>query len=225
MNQRKWNRKPWYTLGLALLLCAAALVTATGTAFARYREERDQYLTFQVRSPAQICIGPMKTVTAEDGTTTEVFDPADELKWETETVNERYLLKLAIANGVSETSFSEKEQTVKLQLVSSAGITEDTEIVLRIPPQSEEEEMIEIQAVATPIEVGTSLYQANGLGYVYTFHEQKEGQEEPGDELTLQLPGGEFTYIPLTIVIKGTLPEHPSWLRPQVVAELTKAES
>lgn len=222
MNQRKWNKKPWYSLGLALLLCAAALVTATGTALARYRAERDQFLTFEVRSPAQISLGVMQTVTAEDGTTSEVFDPKGALTWETETEDERFFLKLAIANGLSETTFSAKKQNVRLRLIASAGIAEETTITLRIPPQTAEEQPREIQAVVTPIEEGTSLYVSHGLGYIYTFHEQEEESEEPGEEVTWQLPGGSFACIPLIIVMEGALPEHISLLQPQVVAELAE---
>lgn len=222
MNQSKCNKRPRYLLGLVQLLCAAALVTATGTAQARYRAERDVQLTFQVRSPAQVSLGTMKTETAEDGTETEIFDPEGKLSWRTETENELYLLDLVIANGISAASFSEKDQIVSLRLIGSAGIGEETRIFLRIPPQAEGEQTVEIPATVTEIEEGTSLYVTNGYGYVYTFHQQMEGEEEPGEELTWLLPGKKFATIPLMLVIRGTLPEHISLLQPQVMAELVQ---
>lgn len=222
MNQPKRNKDPRYLLVLALLLCIVALVSATGTVQARYQAARDKQLVFQVRSPAQVSLGVMKTETAEDGTTTEVFDPDGTLAWRTETENELYLLDLVIANGISSESCSEKDQIVSLRLIGSAGIGEDTRITLRIPPKTEEDQPIEIPAVVTPVEEGTALYVTNGYGYVYTFHQQTQGEEEPGEELTWLLPGKTFATIPLTVVMQGKLPEHISLLQPQVVAELAE---
>lgn len=219
MNQPKRNRIPWYSLGLALLLCAAALVTATGSALARYREERDEQLKFQVRPPAQVCMGVMKTVTAEDGTISQVFDAGAELDWKTIIENELCQLDLVITNGVSEALFSLEDQTVTLRLITTAGITEDTVIALRLPPETEGGEETEILAVATPIAEDTSLFAVNGHGWVYTFHQQKEGEEEPGEELTWLLPGGGFSSVSLTLIMRGTLPERTSLLRPQAVAQ------
>lgn len=225
MNRRKWNKKPWYSLGLALLLCMAALITATGPALARYKTDRKTSLTFQVRSPAQVCLGTVKTVEKKDEeteevTTEEVFVPGGSLTWETVTEDEVYLLNLAIANGTSATAFSEKKQIVSLRLISSVGITENTVISLRLPPETEDGEERIIKSVATKIEEGTSLYMTNGHGYIYTFHEFKEGEDEPGQELSWQLPGGELIYLPMTVAMTGALPEHPSLVQPIVIADL-----
>lgn len=225
MNQRKWNIKPWYSLGLALLLCMAALVTATGPAMARYKTDRKTSVTFQVRSPAQVCLGTVKTVEkkneeTEEVMTEEVFVPGGTMNWETVTEDEVYLLKLAIANGTSDTSYSQKKQQVSIRLISSVGITENTVISLRLPPETEGGEERIIPSVATKIEEGTSLYMTNGYGYVYTFHEYREGEDTPGQELSWLLPGGELVYLPMTIAMTGALPEHPSLVQPMVIADL-----
>ena len=219
MNQRKWNKKPWYMLALALLLCVTAVLSATGTALARYRAERDQYLNFQVRTPAQFCLGTVKAGQTEDGKTTETFVPNGELTWVTVTEADLYTLDFAVANGESAKSYSRKAQKISLRLISSAGFTEDTELFLRLPPQTEGGAFTDVPAVVTSIEEGTALYSTNGYGYIYTFCQQKEGTEETV-ELSWELPGGEFAYIPFTIVMKGNLPEYVSLLQPQIVAEL-----
>lgn len=220
MNRRKWNNKPWHFLSLALLLSIAALITATGPAQARYKTERKTSVAFQVRSPAQVCLGAVKTVEKEDGTSEEVFVPGADIDWETVTEDEVYLLNLAIANGTSSTVFSEKKQKVSIRLISSAGITENTIISLRLPPETEDGEERIIQSVATKIEEGTTLFMTNGHGYIYTFHEYLEGDDTPGQELTWMLPGGELIYLPMTIAMTGALPEHPSLVQPMVIAEL-----
>ena len=220
MDQRKWNNTPRHMLALALLLCAAALAAATGTAFARYQAERDVILEFKVRAPAQICMGTIQTVTAEDGTVTKSFDPNDELTWIMVMEDELYQLDVTVGNGISGTSYSAKNQTIRLRLISSVGITEDTVISLLLPPETEGAEAKEIIAAVTPIEEQTNLYTTNGAGYIYTFHEQKEGTEGPGEELTWTLPGGKLSYLTFSVLMRGKLPEQISLLQPQVVAEL-----
>jgi len=219
MSRPKWNKHPWYTLGLALLLCVAALVAATGTTLARYQAQRSQILTFQVRSPAQIHLGVVETTEKEDGTTVTAFKATESLEWDEETAGELYLLELAIANGTSETSFSDKPQTVNFRLYCSIGMTEGTNISLRIP---QEDGYKTVPGIVREITEGSSLYVTDGSGYIYTFHEQEDGSEEPGEELTWQLPGGTFLYIPLTVVMEGKLPDYETLIRPQLVANLTK---
>ena len=219
MSRPKWNKHPWYGLGLALLLCVAALAAATGTTLARYQAERKQVLTFQVCSPAQISLGVMETTEKEDGTSVTAFRETDTLSWKEEVPDEVYLLELVVANGKSETVFSDKSQEVSLRLICSIGMTEGTGIALRIP---QEDGHKTVPGIVQEITEGSSLYVTNGPGYIYTFHEQEDGTEDPGEELTWQLPGGTFVYIPLTVVMEGKLPDHETLIRPQIVADLTK---
>lgn len=219
MNQPKWNKHPWYTLGLALLLSVAALTTATGTALARYQAQRSQILKFEIRSPAEIYLGVMETTENEDGTTETAFKVTDELTWTEEVPDELYLLELTVANGKSKTSFSDKPQNVSLRLVSSIGMTEGTVISLRVPQNNGYKT---VPGVAQEITEGSSLYVTHGPGYIYTFYEQEDGTGEPGEELTWELPGEKFAYISLTVAMEGKLPDHETLIRPQIVASVTK---
>lgn len=219
MSRPKWNKHPWYTLGLALLLCVAALAAATGTTLARYQAQRSQVLNFQVRSPAQICLGVMETTEQEDGTTVTAFKAKENLTWEEEIPEEVYLLNLAVANGKSDKAFSDKPQEVSFRLLCSIGMTEGTGISLRIP---QEDGYRTVPGVAQEIVEGSSLYVTSGPGYIYTFHEQEDGTGAPGKELTWTLPGGTFACIPLSVALEGKLPDYETLIQPQIVANLAK---
>ena len=201
MNQRKPNRIMWYSLGLALLLCAAFLVTSTGTAFARYRTEREKNITFEVREPERICLGTL----AEDGSFA-VTDPV----WK--TVDDVHQLDLAVANGNSADDYSRQDQIFYFRLIGSAGL-EDTKVYLHLPAEDSSAEETKLLATASPIVEGTALYHAYGAGWIYTF------QDTEGEELSWTLAGSEFQFVSLTVTIDKE-PAIASLIHPQVIGEV-----
>lgn len=220
MNQRKPNKSLWYSLGLAVLLCAAFLVVATGTTLARYRTEREAEITFEVRAPAQICLGTVRTITAEEATEdlkadTEVFDPTVEPAWE--TVEDVPQITFAVANGTSTTDFSNRDQKLQLRLIGTLGVwtgTQPASMHLLLPAEDGSDTVNKIQATVTPIAEGTVLHQTHGDGWIYTFQDANE------EELSWTLPGGELSYISLTVTMEGAVLSDPSLLQLQMIADL-----
>lgn len=221
MNQRKPTKQQWYSLGLAVLLCMACLVISTGTAYGRYRKERETQVTFVVRESQQIALGTFRAPTQEDGTQTdaqadtEVFVPADTLGWE--TVNGSSQLTFTVANGTSETAFSQMDQRITIRIIGTLGLWTGMETVklhLQIPSAADPGTTETIQAAVTPIAEGTALYHTHGPGWVYSFLNAEE------EELFWTLPGGEFSYVTLTISMDGEAPQEDAALQPQVIAEV-----
>lgn len=237
MNQRKPNKSLWYSLGLASLLCAAFLVTATGTAFARYRTEREAGLTFEVRPPEQIAQGVLRQVTAEEATENRkegdlIFDASQAPKWE--SVDGGKQMTLAVANGISDAEYSTRDQKLTLRLVGTIGLpapeqsqtSEDPEaasetqaaenpftITLVLPPESADAAPTKLQAVQTPIVPGTPLYKTIGEGWIFTF------VDEEGEEPFWMLPGGGWNWVTITLTMEGEASEK-AMLSPQVMAEV-----
>lgn len=220
MNQRKTNNSLWYSLGLAVLLCVAFLVVATGTTLARYRSEREAEITFAVREPERVCLGTVKTITAEEATDalsegTVVFDASMQPAWK--TVENVPQLQLAVANGASATEYSIADQKIRLRLIAGLGVwTGETpaNFYLILPAEDASAETKKIQGTATVIEEGTSLYQIHGAGWVYTF------QDENGEELSWILEGGKLSYISLTVTMEGAELSEPSLLQHVIIADM-----
>ena len=216
MNQRKPNRSLWYTLGLGVLLCIAALVVSTGTTFARYRTEESKDLTFAVRELEQARIGVFRKITEEEATEarpvgTEVFQPMETL--DLETVNGIQRLQFVIANGEAKDTFSQSDLEVQLRLLATLTFwngMEPAEIKLTITQSGETETM---QAVPTPIVEGTALYYTHGGGWVYTL------QDTEG-EITWTLPGGDFSYIDVTVTLENVTAQQEGKLSPQITSRV-----
>ena len=200
MNQRKPNRIAWYSLVLLLLLCTGILVMSTGTAYARYRSQRDADITFEVGVPEQICLGtPGKNNT---------FSP-EEPQWKTvEGITRMYL---AVANGTSDTDFAAGNQRIYLRFLGSVGLWtgESAAKISLLQPDG-----TLIPAKAAPIAEGTALYHAYGAGWIYSF------QDEEGEELFWELPGGELSFVSLTVTIEDEALTTDSLLRTLVTGEV-----
>lgn len=220
MNQRKPNKIQGYLLGLALLLSVAFLVVSTGTALARYREERRVQSSLDVRHPEQICLGTVKTITEEEATAdlpvgTEVFDPTDSPTWE--IGSEVHKLQLAVANGISKEDCATRDQKIRLRLVGSSGLwmgDRIPEVMLRLPSKDDPKTYVEVKATVTEIEPGTPLYQANGPGWVYSFIQE--------EEIYWLLKGGDLSYTRITIVMKNEMLQAQCLIQPQVIAEVVR---
>lgn len=215
MNQRKPNSSAWYSLGLGVLLCIAVLVVSTGTAFARYRTERNKSITIVPREQDQILMGVLHTVTEEEATDTlkagDVILQQQPLEWEDVDGNSR--LTLAIANGTSASDCSERDQTVRLRVAASLPVwngESPAEMNLTIQSEEDPETSESLLAVPIAIEEGTALYNSFGSGWVYIF----QGEE---GELTWLLPGGEFAPINMVLTIKGVTSADAVLLQTQVI--------
>lgn len=208
MKQQNPNKTARYLLVLTVLLCVGLLIVSTGVTFARFRAEREKRVLFQVREPEQILLGTVKD---------EKFTKNDQLIWKTK--DGVTTLQFAIANGSSNTDYSQRDQKVYLRMIGAIGIGTGENVpqltVTFIPQRGDGTEKT-IQAKVSPIAEGTALYHTYGQGWLYTFLETTvEGQEE----LSWKLEGGELSYIDVIITIQGDLPEGQTLLQPLVVAE------
>lgn len=203
MNQRKPNRIIWYSLALILVLCMGFAVMSTGTAFARYRSELRKNVTFEVREPEQISLG-----TLEDKAFTTKAPAWKTVESETQTIMQ---MDLAVANGTSDTDFSQQNQMVCLRLLGSPGLWngESAAVITLI-----QEDGTTTQAKATPITEGTALYHSFGAGWIFTF------QDTEGEELSWTLPGGEFTFVSMTVTIENAVMTADSLLQTHVVGKV-----
>lgn len=220
MNRWKLNRFLWCSMGLVMLLCMAIVVYSTGTTYARYRTEREEKITFEVREAERVALGTMKPVVPEEteGTGQEapasVFTQTDTLIWE--TVNDKAYLNFTVANGATETSFSENDQTIKIRIIGTLGLwtgMETVKLYLQIPSATDPEQTEIIQAAVAPIAEGSALYHTHGPGWIYSFLNAEE------EELTWTLTGGAFSSVDLTIFMDGPAPQEDAALQPLIIAE------
>ncbi len=217
MKQRKPNIKAWYSLALVMLLCIGLLTVATGTTLARYQAEREKELVFRVRPPEQIHLGTVQIVEEESDppTTKEIFEPAAKLAWVTEKNVTQ--LKFAVANGVSNTDHSARNQKVHLRMIASVGVWngEQTPVLtLTLPLEEGETEPKTVTATVEPLAEGTALYHTHGQGWLYTFLDEKQ------EELSWELNGGELSFLSFTVTVDEAVPDDLSLLQPYVVAEV-----
>lgn len=200
MNHRKPNRIALYSLALLLILCAGVLVMSTGTAYARYRSQKDADITFEVRAPEQICLGtPGKNNTFR----------TEEPQWK--TVEGITRMDLAVANGTSKENFAIHDQKISLCFLGSAGLW-NGESAAKISLVGKDGTLI--PATATPIAEGTTLYHSFGAGWIYSF------RDEDGVELSWELPGGELSFVSLTVTIEDEALITDSLLRTLVTGEV-----
>lgn len=202
MNQRNPNRIMWYSLVLLLALCAGFLAVSTGTAYARYRTELREDVTFEVRQPEQICLG---TVDDKNAFSTEA--PA----WK--TVGDVTQMQLALANGTSDTECSWMDQKAFVCLVSGPGLWDGAsaaKITLTQPDGST------IQAKATVIAEDTPLYHTYGAGWVYRFYDAE------GEELSWELDGGKLSFVSLTVTVEAEQILTDTLLRILVTGQLSE---
>lgn len=232
MNRRKMNIS-LCSLGLALLLTVAALVSAAGTTLARYRAEATEPITFTARPAGQIRLGQL--VTGEDGGV--AFVPDAQGAWEPE--DGRYRLTFAVSNLITGETFAADDQQVYLRLVGTPGIWDGAETVkitllmpaaaateaeTQTPENTETAEDPEestapeanydaFQAVATRIGVDSPLYNTFGDGWVFSF------LNEDGMERSWTLEGGTLSVLEMTLTLEGTALTDPSLLQLQITGD------
>lgn len=204
---RQKNSLLRHLLCLALLLCMAALVIATGTTYARYRTDAEAEILFEVKTPSQIVIGTVLT----DAEGNEEFDPNGILGWKTE--GNTATLEIAVSNGSSGNGV--KDQEIKLRLIGGLGLSvgEGTaEVTLKITEDGSEKIFY---AEAEKILENTALHFEHGDGWVFTFF------EENGKEFSRILEGGKSSYIKMSIIVDTTEIDKDLHLmiEPQFIAE------
>ena len=204
---RQKNSLLRHLLCLALLLCMAALVIATGTTYARYRTDAEAEILFEVKTPSQIVIGTVLT----DAEGNEEFDPNGILGWKTE--GNTATLEIAVSNGSSGNSV--KDQEIRFRLIGGLGFSvgEGTaEVTLKITEDGSEKIFY---SEAEKILENTALHFEHGDGWVFTFF------EENGKEFSRILEGGKSSYIKMSIIVDTTEidKENPLLIEPQFIAE------
>ena len=214
-NNRRVTRMHGLQLMLLLFLCIGCLAVATGTAYARYRSEGEDDLLFEVRQPDQLVMGTIQE---------EKFvplAPADQLQWTIDETNGIASLTFTIANGSDKKNFSEKEQTVKLRMLGTLNLAvtgTPPELTVTYGSEKLNGETVEKTAVGevSYLVKGTALHHSYGDSLLYTFYETTA---EGKDEVTWELPGGELSYVTLTIKMTGDISEKSGLLQPVIVAE------
>ena len=196
----KPNKRTWYLLGLALLLCTASLTLSAVTSFARYRTERQEKIPFEVRAWDVLCIG----TPAAYGH----FNP-DLPQWVLE--KDIYRMDVAVANGDSAETASAHDQTFHFRLVGTAGL-QNAKIYLILPGETASSEPQKILATVDPIVEGTALYHNVGAGWIYTF------QDPEGQELIWHLPGGEWNHATIQVTLEEGEQNTDVLLQPMVSA-------
>ena len=204
---RQKNSLLRHLLCLALLLCMAALVIATGTTYARYRTDAEAEILFEVKTPSQIVIGTVLT----DAEGNEEFYPNGIPGWKTEGNTATF--EIAVSNGSSGNGV--KDQEIRFRLIGGLGFSvgEGTaEVTLKITEDGSEKIFY---AEAEKILENTALHFEHGDGWVFTFF------EETGKEFSRILEGGKSSYIKMSIIVDTTEidKENPLLIEPQFVAE------
>lgn len=238
-NHRPAICKPGLHLLLLLFLSFGCLAVATGTTYARYRAEKSEELLFEVRKPDQLVLG---TIREEKFVP---FSPTDQLTWEIDGETGTASLTFSVANGTDLKNYSDKDQTVKLRVLGSLNLAlPETLPETETPPETETQPVDEIPSVvgippelvvtyaskklngdavereglgeASYLTAGTELHYSYGPSLLYSFYETTaEGKYES----TWELPGGQLSYITLTIKTVGDAFGMVGQLQPLIIAE------
>ncbi len=227
MEQSKMNSTPWLKLGLAVVLVILCLVVATGNTFSRYRTEEGANVEFVVREPLQLHLGLLM----EDDSGKLVFQQTQR-SWQWVDGNPQ--LPVVIANGLSTSDCEQRDQKVRVRLMGSLGILtgeETATITLTMPVEAVPEDPTEttsateetsaavepvqqFQATAVPIAKDSPMYASFGDGWVFRF------LDEEGEELSWTLPGGQLSWLDMTITLDNGSLVDTSLLQLQVTTEL-----
>lgn len=206
MNRRKKGSSLWYIAALALLLCIAFFVTATGTAFARYRSEIKSGFSLKQSEAEKIVIGSV--ITDVDGESEKFI--RKEPVWKVNgSVAET---EVAVSNG----GFG-KKQEVSIRLIAGTGFIaseeEAVKVKLSVPDEENPEEMDYIVGSAEKTAPGTALYHTHGEAWIIRFF------DENGNEYSCILENGEDKFVKFAISVEGGFTEDVI-VYPMAVAEI-----
>lgn len=218
MNRRKLNMFLW-SLGLTVLLMAAALMGITGTSLARYRAEATEPISITPRPVRQIRLGQM----VSDSNGEAFFVPDAQGSWE--EAEGGFRLSFAVSNLIDAETIPAEDQQFFLRLVGTPGLWDGAETVtIKLLIPSEETENLEepaepvqlyeeFQASATRINPASPLYTVFGDGWVFTF------PDETGNERSWTLDGGAVSVLEMTLTLEGAALTDPSLLQLQIIGE------
>lgn len=210
MKIQKEINKQFHLLGrtmvFMLILCAGLLIVSVGVTYARYREDHQGSVAFQIKESETVFLGIIDN---------NEFTQVSQLEWKVE--DNSATLQFAVANGTSEMDYSNRNQEVQLCLIGSLGLMKEEKLpIVSVFFKTQEGEVKNIQASVSAIEKGTALYHSYGDGWLYRFY---ESTAEGNREFSWALPGGEFSYIALTVKMEGETSENLSLLQPLITAE------
>ncbi len=209
MKQRKLNM---LLLGLTAVLAVGCVVSAAGTAWARYRINVSKGIFLAPQQANQLHLGQMISGEGEGAEAT--FTPGVGGAWEMQP-DGRWQLTFAVANGTSDQAYAAADQKIRICLLGSPGIWDGEKTVtvkLQIPSGAEEAQTVEeITAEATRIQRDAPLYRTFGEGWVFTFPGQN------GAEYSWLLPGGALSTAQITLVLEGDALSDPSLLQLQMI--------
>lgn len=186
MERKQSNIGTWYRLGFAALLVVACIMLAAGTAFARYRTEREGELFIQTQAPSYVYLGGVFNgeFTAGGG------------NWQVNDEGKPQLQFMLSNQGMTETA-APGDQEVFLRVLVSEGIGNETLQLILTTPEGEN-----VMGEAVPVGKNTPLYLQFGAGWIYTFRDAN------GEELTWKLEGGQRSEVIMTLTANyATMPD------------------
>lgn len=189
-----------------LMICVGLLAASVGITYARYQREYQEGVVFTTRDSDAVCMGIMQE---------EQFVRVSQLEWRAE--DGYSMLNFAIANGTSETDYSDTDQRVTLCMVGSLGLLKDGELpVVSVFYKTQEGSYQNILAEASPIEKGTALYHTYGEGWLYRFYDPFS---EDKKEMSWEFSGGAFSCLAMTVKAEGEPSEGLNFLQPLITAD------
>lgn len=190
-------------LGIAALLMAASVILATGTAFARYRENQNADVVLNAQKPGKVLLWA--------GNNPETDYVPGEGVWE--SVDGEQVLNFMVTNTGSDGVSAAYDQSFRVRLVASLGAWDgasDFKVRLTIT----EQELSHIYyATVKPIKKDTALYREFGEGWYFTFLDNKDR------ELYFDLAGQERSTIQMQLTMENPAPTDPSLLKLQIVGQ------
>ena len=201
MNRNKTNI--CLLLGLTALLLTAAVLLATGAAFARYREETSADVTLQTQKPGKVLLWA--------GTNPDLAYAPGAAAWE--TVDGEDLLNFMVTNADTDGVPTAYDQRFRLRMVAGLGFWDgSSELRIRLTVTEGEVSTL-YYATAKPIEKNTVLHREYGDGWYFTFLDNKNR------ELYFTLDGGVRSTIPMQLTLEAVSPTDVSLLKLQVVGQ------
>ena len=177
LTRKQLARSRLTLTAILLLLCIVLLV---GTVWARYLEEKTDYLKYKTREPGVISIWP--GYNAATGRLTEgdcVWSFMDGIG----------TLRFYLSNSTPEVNYSDEDLRVSIRLLGSLS-ARNAQVVMSISDGTST-----MRLTASPVEIvnGTPLFDTFGSGNAYVF------LDESGAEFEWDLEGGALSVLSVQI--------------------------
>lgn len=206
MNRSKENIFRYCAMGFTAVLIAACVMLVTGTAFARYRTEYAEGISFTAQAAPELHLGQIDPQSGD-------FVCTDLTSWELTDGGLR--LDFAVANGQSETELDGIAQSFRVRLIGGAAIqTAETPLTIILAESPDTSGgAINFVSRVSPIDETSLLHKTFGDGWVYTFSDEQD------EELSWTLEGGTFSrkQLSLVILLDENTKIDPSLLQLQII--------